>query len=1097
MNHWKKAVALIATVPMFAAFAPAATAADATTAVAQSAPAVTAAADAAPTLLASWDFTGKNGTSSGSIADSTGKYNLTLNGGVSVGKFGDRSNNEALNLNNDANSAKYAQIDDQLFKDAGDSFTLEFAAKTRHADDGNYFSLGVGKDNGNDTSKYLMFYSSTGTVKGVISDNGWHNEQGSEVNVANNNNIWHDYKIVVDGTKLAVYRDGTPVIFKADTGITMSGLGATTAYIGKSFYNADKYWNGAIDDIKVYKGAELASPTGVTISGGGVVDGKLALTEKSTAKLTATVTPDDAVSKNVTWSSSDEGVAKVSDDGTVTAVKAGSATITATTEIGGVKAELPVTVNPMDAKSAATEDLDAAISALKTTTTENLPLVAEGTKNGSTITWTSSDPKLITGTKADYKAPSVGAADPYQGAGVVTRPAYGDGDSKPVTLTATASYNGGEKVTKTVEVTVKEKTRSVPDGAYASVTFLSDSATTNGKIGEALYESATDGNNFFSFKEINGSDPVIVSNTDTKGLRDPYVLKSHDGDKFYMIATDLKVSSQGWGQNQQYGSLKLEAWESTDMVNWTRTNAEDGDTGIKVNADNMGMTWAPEAFWDDDLNAYVVFFSSREYTDGTRSTAVKSSKTGGAYNIVMMAITRDFKSYTPVQKWQDTQYSRIDSTVFKIGDMYYRLTKNEESGKAGDYITTGKSTFLERSKCLTCETTSADPNADVTKTWQLVDQNILPFEGPESIKLNAGDPNQNEAGDAMIIMADSGGYKPYMTSESAIAASSWTNRLSQTDGWNTEKQWGPGVTGKVTPTNMPTPTRHGAFVNVSAAIAENMHQWTTANPTKLAAVDSTTTLKYDEASRVLTATVKADDTGTVAGSVKFALGGDADGSWSETVKLDANGKASVTVPAAVAGKVTAAYDGYTDGLVKSSVSDPVTVAQGENPTQPEIVITGEGVKDGEVTLKVGDELDLHASLTQGDAAAADDELVWGDPSDPAVVEYVDQGANPAAGTRRVKALKVGTATIIVSSKADPKVTAKLTVKVVKTGETDATTPNKGDTTKPETKPNGAAKPSGNGGGLSATGAAVASVTGAVALLAAAGIALTVWRKRQA
>ena len=70
------------------------------------------------------------------------------------------------------------------------------------------------------------------------------------------------------------------------------------------------------------------------------------------------------------------------------------------------------------------------------------------------------------------------------------------------------------------------KPRSVPDGAYAAVTFLSDEATTNGKIGEALYESATDGNNFFSFSEINSGNPVIVSNTDTKGLRDPYVLKS-------------------------------------------------------------------------------------------------------------------------------------------------------------------------------------------------------------------------------------------------------------------------------------------------------------------------------------------------------------------------------------------------------------------------------------------------------------------------------------------------------------------------------------------------------------------------------------------
>ena len=55
-----------------------------------------------------------------------------------------------------------------------------------------------------------------------------------------------------------------------------------------------------------------------------MVVNKLTLIEKDSTKLTATVTPDDAVSKNVTWFSSDESVAKVAADGTVTGVKAGN-----------------------------------------------------------------------------------------------------------------------------------------------------------------------------------------------------------------------------------------------------------------------------------------------------------------------------------------------------------------------------------------------------------------------------------------------------------------------------------------------------------------------------------------------------------------------------------------------------------------------------------------------------------------------------------------------------------------------------------------------------------------------------------------------------
>ena len=82
---------------------------------------------------------------------------------------------------------------------------------------------------------------------------------------------------------------------------------------------------------------------------------------------------------------------------------------------------------------------------------------------------------------------------------------------------------------------------------------------------------------------------------------------------------------------------------------------------------------------------------------------VKNDKTGNSsYAQVRYAITRDFVNFTEPQMWQDTGYSRIDSTVRKIGGYYYRFTKNEQGGAAGDYITTGKSIFLERSKGADC-----------------------------------------------------------------------------------------------------------------------------------------------------------------------------------------------------------------------------------------------------------------------------------------------------------------------------------------------------------------------------------------------------------
>ncbi|MDR2907147.1 MAG: Ig-like domain-containing protein [Bacteroidales bacterium] len=59
--------------------------------------------------------------------------------------------------------------------------------------------------------------------------------------------------------------------------------------------------------------------------------------------LTATVLPEDATNKAITWSSSDSTVAKVA-NGTVTALKAGQATITVTTEDGNKTAVCTITV---------------------------------------------------------------------------------------------------------------------------------------------------------------------------------------------------------------------------------------------------------------------------------------------------------------------------------------------------------------------------------------------------------------------------------------------------------------------------------------------------------------------------------------------------------------------------------------------------------------------------------------------------------------------------------------------------------------------------------------------------------------------------------
>jgi len=68
------------------------------------------------------------------------------------------------------------------------------------------------------------------------------------------------------------------------------------------------------------------------------------LTVGNTLQLTAAVAPDNATDKNVTWTSSDPGTASVDESGNVTALAAGTAVITVTTEDGNKTATCTLTV---------------------------------------------------------------------------------------------------------------------------------------------------------------------------------------------------------------------------------------------------------------------------------------------------------------------------------------------------------------------------------------------------------------------------------------------------------------------------------------------------------------------------------------------------------------------------------------------------------------------------------------------------------------------------------------------------------------------------------------------------------------------------------
>ncbi|MGV9276192.1 family 43 glycosylhydrolase [Streptomyces griseosporeus] len=207
--------------------------------------------------------------------------------------------------------------------------------------------------------------------------------------------------------------------------------------------------------------------------------------------------------------------------------------------------------------------------------------------------------------------------------------------------------------------------------------------------GEQIRYALSRGNDPLHWRELNGGRPVLTSTTGEKGLRDPFVIRSPEGDRFYLIATDLRMyrdSSGSWDHVQRHGSRSVMVWESTDLVHWT------GQRLVRVAPDNAGNAWAPEAYWDAGLGAYVVFWASKLYA------ADDPEHTGSTYNRMLYATTKDFRTFSEPKVWDDPGYSVIDSTVVAHDGTYYRYTKDErDPGSAGPcskFITAEKSTSL-------------------------------------------------------------------------------------------------------------------------------------------------------------------------------------------------------------------------------------------------------------------------------------------------------------------------------------------------------------------------------------------------------------------
>ncbi len=124
-----------------------------------------------------------------------------------------------------------------------------------------------------------------------------------------------------------------------------SFVGALAALYLENKNSTEEGFSGQTINEKFYGGSEFSGgSTTTSVESVAVTPETTTIEEGKTVSLTASITPKSATNKKVTWSSSDTDVVTVSDTGVVTAVKAGTSTITVTTDDGGFTATCEVTV---------------------------------------------------------------------------------------------------------------------------------------------------------------------------------------------------------------------------------------------------------------------------------------------------------------------------------------------------------------------------------------------------------------------------------------------------------------------------------------------------------------------------------------------------------------------------------------------------------------------------------------------------------------------------------------------------------------------------------------------------------------------------------
>jgi len=191
-----------------------------------------------------YDF--ENEADNKSITDKAGDNHPTLTGSALI-EYNEECASNVLNLK--GRGSAHVQFPLGFF-DGRDQMTISMDIYSKMGSE-NFFTFAIGKD----TNQYLFLRTRAGEWRCAITNGSW----GAEDDVATsdvNNGLrykWTNVTIVLDDDVMRLYMNGECVDEQTGLRAVISDFGEDViGYLGKSFYDGDRYFNGLIDNVKVF-----------------------------------------------------------------------------------------------------------------------------------------------------------------------------------------------------------------------------------------------------------------------------------------------------------------------------------------------------------------------------------------------------------------------------------------------------------------------------------------------------------------------------------------------------------------------------------------------------------------------------------------------------------------------------------------------------------------------------------------------------------------------------------------------------------------------------------------------------------------------------